>query len=358
MDARARKVGEILHASDQYLIPFFQRNYSWVKANWDRLWNDLTTLIEDQSQSQHFLGPLVCTPTSHVPSRVAGYLLIDGQQRLTSLILLLTGLRDVAHSYNLTDISEEITEDYLIHKRKEGLERYKVIPRLGDRTVLVSLIEGKSTATFNDFQIIKAYKYFRRRVEQVLRGNSDKEGDVLKDWLTVITSRLALVVITIDQENPYEIFDSLNSTGLPLEEADLIRNHVFMRVPLEQQEQFNTEVWSKFEESFPPGDDNAKSQTVFYRNYLMSYGVYVKLNQTFVEFRKQYQEKGLVPESQVHSMMEYLGYSRQIDQPGRCSEPWLRSELENLQLLDVNTAHPLLFALFQQYSTGRLDKCC
>ena len=99
-------------------------------------------LIEDHSQTQHFLGPLVCTPTDHIPGRVTAYQLIDGQQRLTSLILLLTAIRDVAQAGNIEDISEEITEDYLIHKRKEGLERYKVVPRIGDRQVLASLVEG------------------------------------------------------------------------------------------------------------------------------------------------------------------------------------------------------------------------
>jgi uncharacterized protein with ParB-like and HNH nuclease domain len=143
MDARAKSVREILHSGDQYLIPFFQRSYSWDKVQWKRLADDLDALLEDGSRVQHFLGPLVCTPSQHVPGEINAYQLIDGQQRLTTLTVLLTALRDAAIEKQDNDFAAEIEEDLLVHKRKPGLHRYKIVPRLGDRSVYMTLVDRK-----------------------------------------------------------------------------------------------------------------------------------------------------------------------------------------------------------------------
>jgi uncharacterized protein with ParB-like and HNH nuclease domain len=111
MDARPKTVRDILHTGDQYIIPLFQRYYSWKKEHWDRLRKDIWALMEDESKPVHFLGPLVCTPTSHFPGSVPAYQLIDGQQRLTTLTLLLAALRNVAMSRGLTNLAEEVSED-------------------------------------------------------------------------------------------------------------------------------------------------------------------------------------------------------------------------------------------------------
>lgn len=135
MDAKAKTVKQILFSPDQYLIPFFQRQYSWQKKHWQTLWDDIMNLLEEESvKGGHFLGPLVCTPTAKFPGDIAGYQLIDGQQRLTTLTVLLVALRDLARERGAVDLSAEIEETYLIHKFKDGLQRYKVIPRFMPNT--------------------------------------------------------------------------------------------------------------------------------------------------------------------------------------------------------------------------------
>jgi uncharacterized protein with ParB-like and HNH nuclease domain len=115
MDARAKTVREIQTFPVQYLIPFFQRHYSWQRRNWERLRDDLWALIEDDNpRSQHFLGPLVCAGAVNVPGEVPSYQLIDGQQRLTTLTLLRAAIRDVAVERGLDELAEEVAEDYLI----------------------------------------------------------------------------------------------------------------------------------------------------------------------------------------------------------------------------------------------------
>ena len=111
---------------------------------------------------------------------------------------------------------------------------------LGDRYALLAIVGGKHDTQVRDFQVTKVWNYLRRETtKHVQDGSSDSVHD-----------RLALVMITIDRENPYEIFDRLNSTGLPLEEPDLIRNYIFMQLPLELQEAFNADHWQPFEDMF------------------------------------------------------------------------------------------------------------
>src|SRR5688572_24645424 len=120
LDARAKTIRDILHSGDQYLIPFFQRSYSWEQRHWRRLLEDTDALGEAPADRLHFLGPLVCAPTPHIPGEVTPYQLIDGQQRLTTISLMLCAIRDLAKQQGLHDLAGEIDEDYLLHKRRKG----------------------------------------------------------------------------------------------------------------------------------------------------------------------------------------------------------------------------------------------
>lgn len=188
MDARPRTIRDILYTGDQYIIPFFQRYYSWEKKHWDQLRKDIWTLMEDKAKNVHFLGPLVCTPTQHVPGAVTGYQLIDGQQRLATLTVLLAALRDVAALRGLTSMAEEVAEDYLLHKRQKGTERYKVLPRLGDRETLIAIVEGQDSAQFGDRRIFQAWKCFRRYVEHWTRKDTETQ---LRRLLDAVSRRLS-----------------------------------------------------------------------------------------------------------------------------------------------------------------------
>ena len=355
MDARAKTVREILHSGDQYLIPFFQRYYSWRRRHWERLRADVWALIEDEDvNSQHFLGPLVCTPTDHVPGEVPAYQLIDGQQRLATLTLMLSALRDVALEHGLGDLAEEITEDYLVHKRKKGLQRYKVVPRIGDREALVAVIEGKIEKEHRKFGVFRAWRFFRG---QTADWATDDPEARLRKLFVAITGRLSLVVITIDGENPYEIFESLNSTGLPLEEADLIRNYIFMQVPTPEQEAFNTEHWEAFEEVFEEvGDYPAISQTQFYRSYLMRKGVYSKSRVTFVDYKEQNRRRNLSSADQVTELKRFARYEQAFRRPATCEDELLKTAFQQVEMLEVTTAHALLMNLMDRHESGQLDK--
>ncbi|MFN9982774.1 MAG: DUF262 domain-containing protein, partial [bacterium] len=192
----------ILHSGHQFLVPFFQRNYSWKRDNWERLSNDIWSLLEEQSRKKHFLGPLVCAGMPPIPGEVNKFQLIDGQQRLTTLSLLLLALRNVAREKGDEELADEIHETLLVHRHKKGNQRYKLVPRTGDREVYQAMLDDKQFDLTSPRLLTEGYEYFRKLVQMYCVEDVSR----LKSLFDTIINRLYLVVITLEQEDPYEIF--------------------------------------------------------------------------------------------------------------------------------------------------------
>lgn len=354
MQAQPKTIREILHTGDQYIIPLFQRFYSWDKTNWERLRLDVWALMEDGAKPVHFLGPLVCTLPPRLPGNASAFQLIDGQQRVTTLTILLAAVRDVARSRGLADLAEEVTEYYLLFKRKQGNDRYKVLPRLGDREVLTAMVEGHDMSRFEDSRVFEAWKYFHRHVQHLSRKDTEKQ---LVKLLDVITTRLNLVAVLIDGENPYEIFESLNSTGLPLRESDLIRNFVFMAIELDRQQEFNEKHWKSFEEMFDATDEHAAVEmTPFYRDYLMRNGQYTKEDATFVDFKLAQDRAKKTPDVLVAELKHFARLDLMLRRPAKVKDASLRRLLRQIDGMDMSTAYPLLLNLLDRHDRGTLSK--
>jgi hypothetical protein len=354
MQAQPKTIRDILHTGDQYIIPLFQRFYSWEKAHWERLRLDVWAMLENNDKKVHFLGPLVCTLPPRLPGNSSAFQLIDGQQRITTLTILLSAIRDVARSRGLSNFAEEVTEDYLLFKRKQGSERYKVLPRLGDREVLTAMIEGHDMSAFASSRVYGAWKYFHRHIQHLSRKDTEPQ---LRKLLDVISTRLNLVAVLIDGENPYEIFESLNSTGLPLKESDLIRNFVFMGIPLGKQQEFNDQHWKAFEEMFDATDsDEAVEMTPFYRDYLMRNGRYSKEDATFLDFKNSHEDSIEQPEALVAELKRFARLDLMLRRPKSVRDDALRGILKQVAGMEITTAYPLLLNLLDRYDRGELSK--
>ncbi len=353
MEAHVKTIREILHSGDQILVPFFQRHYSWRKENWQRLLEDIVALTEESDETKHFLGPLVCTPFHPVPGEVTPYQLIDGQQRLATLTVALAALRDIARLNGLESLSDEIHEDYLIHRRRQGVQRFKVVPRLGDRSDYESIIEGRPAGTTMTAGLLGGFSFFKREWKRLVGGDGEA---AIRRYLIASTARLSLVTITVGGENPYEIFESLNSCGLPLEESDLIRNFLFMQVLLEEQDRFQSTHWEKFEKRFDAAEGYEKlSPTLFYRSYLMREGNYCPNKAAYVEFKKQNLARELTPTEQVEELQHFARFELWLRRPLTCEDADFREAFADIQALDITTAHPLLLQLLDRHQQGRLD---
>ena len=167
MKASQTNFQPIIEGVKQYVVPLFQRPYTWKQPHWETLWNDLMELYETEQPRSHFIGSIVTMPTISVPEGVTKYLLIDGQQRLTTIFLLLTLLRDKAKETQDNDLAEEIHQTFIVNPFKKELDYYKLQPTQTDRHVFREIIQGKQPIS-NGNQIHQAYEYFEKK----LRRNS------------------------------------------------------------------------------------------------------------------------------------------------------------------------------------------
>lgn len=266
MKASETKLQKLIEGTSQFVVPLFQRTYTWEKRHWATLWDDLMELCEEAEPRNHFIGSLVTMPTRSVPEGVAKYLLIDGQQRLTTLFILLALLRD--HAKDQGALAEEIHKTLLTNPYRQGIDTFKLLPTHPDRESFQRIILGGADAAV-DGQIGKARTYFERK----LRGASAPSPEKLK---SVIVGNLVLVSIVLDaDDNPYLIFESLNAKGEELSKADLIRNYFFMRIHVDRQDSLYHEHWEPMQRQL--GD----SLTDCIRHFLMKDGEIIKQSEVY-----------------------------------------------------------------------------
>lgn len=343
MKANELTLQDLLIAPNQFVIPLFQRYYVWERANWQRLWDDLNGLLEADAPKEHFMGSLVCLSGSHEPGKVPQYMVIDGQQRLMTFGILLSVLRDEARKQGKDDLAQEIQEGYLVHKFKHGLERYKILPRLRDRQTLLSLIEGD--VPDGDGRVGQAYDFFRRQMATVQTSGDD----AVRTLLTALGARFALVMITLKDENPFVIFETLNSAGQKLDQSDLIRNHVFMQVPLDDQDTFDEKHWRPLENSFDSVNGAAAIPlTDFYRDFLMRNGDYVRQATVYMAFKEKTDKLQMSPPDFATLLKRYGRHYLWIHRPFSVTgHAKVAFELDRLRRLSVSTSYPLVLHLLE-----------
>ncbi|WP_417730840.1 DUF4268 domain-containing protein [Rosistilla oblonga] len=351
MKANAQPLCEILSNNVQFLVPFFQRSYSWNRDNWERLGEDIQTLLAENLSRKHFMGPLVCALQSAVPGKVSQYQLIDGQQRLTTLSVLLTAIRDEAIRVDETDLADEIETQFLVNPYKNGINRYKLVPRTGDRELFSALVNVKPTDDASS-RLVAAHEFFTK----FIRTHAHNDDGYLRNLFDTVVSRLFLVSIMLDEEDPYEIFESLNSTGLPLQESDLIRNFLFMQIPLEEQEDFQNDHWAPFEAQFDPLPGKAAlDATGFYRDFLMREGKYSKSKETFNDFKRHYEEQKLSPSEMVALLKRFIGHAKAIVNHDSLSSPQVASALRQFVWMEASTAFPVVLNLLERRHQGTIS---
>lgn len=356
MKAIERTLNKVLHSGDQYLIPAFQRYYSWKQENWTKLWDDILDLHEEEQPTKtHFLGSIVCMPTKHLPGVVPAYSVIDGQQRLVTLSLFLCAIRDLARNDGQKELADEIHENYLIHRHKLGQELYKVFLRLRDRGSYLSILDATAPPQgLGESQVRAAYQFFRDRISA---GQEDGQPFDLRGLFVTISDRLDFVLISLEGDSPFKIFKSLNSTGVPLEEADLIRNYVFMQVDLESMDAFDDDYWRPMEKLFESnGVLDATLVSGFLRDFLMRNGTYVRKDGAADAFEEEFPYGGFDPKDLVKNLQRAAEHYHIL--LGRSSHPSSRvgDALKKLRELQVGTANPLVLDLLDARAGSALEE--
>lgn len=341
MKASEIKLQRILEGTQQYMVPLFQRHYSWEKQHWEVLWEDLKDLTEQETMKPHFMGAIVTMQMNSVPEGVNKFLLIDGQQRLTTVLILLAVVRDHAKGDETTArLAEQINNTILLNFYNDGLERYKLQPTQSDRLAFHEIIDEKEST--EDSLIKECYKFYNKK----LRYHKKIDLSTIKN---AIVSGLSVVSITLDtDENPHLVFESLNAKGKPLTQADLIRNFFFMKIDVNQQEEIHQKYWQPMQTALK--DD----LTEYIRHYLMKQGSEVKKDQIYFILKDKINPQNAL--ESLQDLTKFAQYYKKFIAPQQETDPSIRYYFQRLQRLNVTTVYPFLLNCYADYADEELSR--
>lgn len=347
MKATETTLRELLDGQKQYLIPLFQRPYSWRRQNWEALWQDVVDLYASDSLKQHFLGSIVTLGQPATAAGVNSLLLIDGQQRLTTLSVLLAAVRNKAATNQHQELGERIHGLYLVNQFARGSNLYKILPSHRDRAPYFQIVgnHGEPSASL----IGEALSFFTAHLSDTIGGHAVD----LERLEELLLGRLCLVSISLDPEdNVYRIFESLNGKGLQLTQADLLRNYFLMRLPAEDHEAHYREHWQPMEQRLPGRyllDD-------FIRDYLVKDGEFVRGGDVYQEWKHRMDPVGVAGVAdELARLSRHSEYYSRLVFPDREPDASVRARLRRLNRWGGTTSYPFLLNLYEDVTRGSLS---
>lgn len=333
MNAFKSDIYKYLGGTCQYLIPLYQRTYSWGREQCSRLWSDIVNL-HNTNREGHFVGSIVRIDED-APAGTTLAMIIDGQQRLTTLTLLLIALRDYAKENADCGVNpDKITNTLLLNQYEKGSAKYKLFLTQSDRDALVKKIDGAPVPTSLKSRVIDNYDFFSGQITKL---------DISPSNLYDAIGKLQIVDIVLDRQydDPQAIFESLNSTGMNLKDSDLIRNHLLMGLDSNTQTEIYNNIWRPTELLF---DYEHQSELLdnFFRDYLtMKLGRIPRKNEVYKEFRAYHNGSGLsIPNlcKDIYSFAKHYTDMYFV----RSKDPVLKSLYDDMKEIRMEVAYPFL----------------
>ncbi|MBT1598491.1 GmrSD restriction endonuclease domain-containing protein [Curtobacterium flaccumfaciens] len=348
MDVRETTLQELLGGPKQYLVPLYQRPYAWEVRQRKRLWSDILELAETRRtnpSATHFMGSLVLSTGAIVPTGME-FLVVDGQQRLTTLSILLCALRDYlrVHQSEQPMIAESIHEQYIADRFKPGDARLKLLPTQADRDSFRAVVDG-SVGADSTSGVGDAYSFFRRELE--LADDPDDPHDIERIREAVLGGLSFVSITARDEDNVYRIFESLNNTGLRLTQGDLVRNYLFMRLG-SRGESVYTSWWLPMQRRLSVND----LELIFWLDAVADEPL-LKQGDIY-----SYQQARLAKMDDEQILAEIERFSRLSEQlevirePSREPDPGVRKHLQHLAEWGSTTTVPLTLRLLARRAAG------
>ena len=339
MKAVDQSFGLIVNGNKQFVIPAFQRNYRWQRPQCFQLWNDILR-GDTEGDKGHFLGPFVTVLESGAAA-FSRWMVIDGQQRLTTLTLLLTALRD--HIRETSWVGEEPTPQqidayFLKNEHERDGRHYKLVLRRHDNETLQLLVDGKdpSEAPAQAELLVDAYRYFRELLTS---------SDVSLERIYQGIADLRIVDVTLQRgiDNPQLVFESVNSTGVDLTQSDLIRNYLLMGLAEAEQTRLYNEYWSKLEDDFRRAGSVPDS---FLRDYIalrQQSSTQLRSDEIYGEFKAyRHSQDGESTEALLANMVKFGRYYASFLWPDRISSKPLADAIRQVQGEGIGSTHAML----------------
>lgn len=319
-------------------IPVFQRNYEWDEQQCSQLFKDLTIAAEDDQD--HFIGAIVyVAETGRNLSHI--YRIIDGQQRLMSLMLLLKSLADVNDQ-----VRAEIQEQYLTNKYLEENNHLKLKPVAHDMEAFEAVMNDRLDQYNEPSKVVKNYQYFKKRIQQ-----SEFSSTELYEALNHFNMVYIELTNDVQDENPQVIFESLNSTGVSLSASDLVRNFLLMKLDSDKQSRLYQEYWVKMERIF-----TTNTFADFIRFYLtMKMHKMINRAKIYPLYKEFYHGQGLDSEDALADLYRFaIFYDQLIHAETGIQE--LNPILRHINAMDSRVVYPYFFMMLEMTSTGEVSQ--
>ena len=344
---------DFLKKSQQFTIPIYQRTYSWIERECRQLWDDIMRTGSDDAISAHFVGSIVYIQEGlYQVSSQSSLLVIDGQQRLTTVMLILEALaRQLGDSEPVDGFSaRKLRSYYMLNPLEEGERGFKLLLTQTDKASFLALVQQKPQPDSNSLRITENFAFFKQQVK------------ILGEEIQALCRGLAkLVIVDIalsrDQDNPQLIFESMNSSGRELSQADLIRNYILIGLAPAEQTKLYDDHWRPMEVGF--GQEAYGSLfDGFMRHYLtLKTGEIPNIRavyEAFKRFSRTPKVAGAGVNAMVADIHTFAGYycNMALDkEPNRK----LAEVFQDLRELKVDVAFPFLLELYDDFAMNKLE---
>lgn len=343
---------KLVQGEKQFQVPLYQRTYSWGRDHLQRLWEDVGELVEQhlagETVAPHFLGSVVLAPGQIQAGGVQRWLVVDGQQRLTTLMLAFAALRDHLNETGDARGVDRVHRQILVNEFHEGAGHYRLLPTQADREAFTACVRSRADAGGGD-NIGAAYRFFRGALAEGHEAGDERWATAVE---TVLKDLLSIVEITAETgDNVYRIFESINNTGVGLSQSDLLRNYVFMLLP-KRGERIYQELWLPMQQSLGPRN----LELLVWLDLVVRGHYKTKQSEIYREQQKRLQplagdEDAL--QREIEQLAERAGRFLRIVDPAREQSPALRAVLERLASWGGQTHYPLALHLLDLLAAGR-----
>lgn len=360
LQAGETTLNKLLNTSRQFIVPIFQRNYSWQKSQYEQLWFDILRASKFKEKQNHFIGSIVYIDMGTPAGRPQQLLLIDGQQRLTTISILLCAIKDYVQKFNLeTKLINlaKIKNQFLYNSDEIDEDRYKLLLNVQDKETYIKLIDNTIfTVNKPATNIIKCYEFFYERIEDFIK----QYGQIDEIYAGIFKLSLVSISLDKDSDNPQMIFESMNSTGKDLSQTDLLRNYLLMDLTPEKQTRLYKTYWKPMEELF--GEDIYKNDVnkfdYFIRDFLTlksDTGYICKINNVYENFKRYYLDNNCEKFAVLKDLFTYAKYYACIDLLQE-NDDELKLYWQEFKKLDSHVVYPFLLKLYDDYSCQILIK--
>ncbi len=352
MKANETKVEDFLSANKtQFVIPVYQRNYDWSTSQCKQLLDDILEVGTNKTMNAHFIGSIVYVHDDvYTAARIKELTVIDGQQRLTTLTLIYLALYKLAKELKKDGLIDEINETYLINKFAPEEGKSKLRPTENNDKALKYLLRSDGNEEFQDFsKLINNFNYFKGRI-------TEENYQFVLDGL----SKLMFVEISLDREkdDPQRIFESLNSTGLELSQADLIRNYILMGLNRQNQNVIYRDYWEIIEKLAKDEASNSSKVSDFIRDYLTLESKKIpNKGKVYLEFKAKYPTDTIDElKNNLAEIKTLVKHYNKLLNPKNEPDKTIRRQLEYINRLEINVAFPFLMKVYDDYANSTIDK--